>query len=94
MTDQIPDHLLSTFQLVERAYPQGVPPTDYMPLLCVLAEHMCEENLAIVASHWCQDPRSRLNDVLLAKSRKNDTSAVNQRLVDAGLDGWIEEELD
>lgn len=94
MADQIPDHLISTLQLVERAYPQGVPPADYMALLSVLAEHMCEENLAIVASHWGQDPRSRLNDVLLVKSREIDASAVYQRLANAGLDGWIEEEQD
>ena len=92
MNEQTPTHLISTLQLVERAYPQGVPQSDYLALLFVLSEHLCEENLAIVASSWNTSEGSRLNDVLTAKHQQPNADSVIKKLKEAGYDEWSEEE--
>lgn len=92
MNDQAPEHLLSTLQLVERAYPDGVPHTEYLALLFVLSDHMCDGNLAFAATFWNQNEGSRLDDVLAAKHQMPEAGAVLQKLVAAGFVTWIEEE--
>jgi|LakMenEpi03Aug12_release.lakeMendotaPanAssembly.Ray.scaffolds.fasta_scaffold294209_2 hypothetical protein len=92
MSSPTPAHLKTTLELVDRAYPQGVPPEEYLPLLLVLSDHMCEENLALAAAHWSDANGSRLNDVLAAIHQKPDASLVLQKLKIAGLEEWIAEE--
>lgn len=46
MTDDAPEGLASTFLMLRRAYPQGLPNADYMPLLLAIGEEMSERQLA------------------------------------------------
>lgn len=92
MNEKLPPHLQSTLQLVERAYPLGVPKDDYLSLLAVLSEYMCEENLSIVAAFWNESDGSRTNDVLAAKQQLLPTDSVVDRLRAAGFEQWIAEE--
>jgi hypothetical protein len=92
MNEEIPTHLRSTIRLVEKAYPQGVPQGDYLALLFVLSEHLCEENLAIAAAIWCPGDGSRLNDVLAAKNQRPPCDSVIEKLTGAGLQEWLSEE--
>lgn len=87
------DHLESTFELVRRAYPEGVPDEEYLPLLFFLSEYVSDRNLAYVAEHakLAVDRVSYLNDIYLARQQEPDTSMVVARLSDAGLAEWIEE---
>jgi hypothetical protein len=90
----IPEHLQSTVNLVARAYPNGVPGSEYLPLLNVLADHLCDENLAILALLWTQRPGSRLNDVLLAQSSNPVTDEVVAKLSNAGFSEWTDEAVE
>jgi len=92
MNEEIPSHLLSTIRLVEKAYPHGVPQRDYLPLLFVLSEHLCEENLAVAAAFWCLGKGSRLNDVLAAKRQCPPSDSVIAKLTAAGFRDWLSEE--
>lgn len=92
MNNPAPAHLETTLALVRRAYPQGVPVDEYLPLLFVLSEHMCEENLALAAAYWRDAHGSRLNDVLAAIHQKPDATLVFEKLRGAGLEHWIAEE--
>lgn len=92
MSNPTPAHMKTTLELVDRAYPQGVPCEEYLPLLFVLSDHMCEENLALAAAHWSNAQGSRLNDVLAAIHQKPDTALVLRKLKNAGLEVWITEE--
>ena len=92
MPNIVPEHLKSTVALVERAFPEGVQDQDYFPLLSILSEHLCEENLSVLASNWRQVEGSLLNDVFIAKSSKFDVETVYQKLDRAGLSKWLSEE--
>lgn len=92
MDSATPDHLQTTLALVRRAYPYGVPDAEYLPLLFVLSDHMCEENLALAAAHWKGAQGSRLNDVLAAIHQKPDAFLVREKLRDVGLEEWVAEE--
>ena len=44
----VPEHLRPVLATLRRAYPDGVPPGEYLPLLAVLQEDMSARNLALV----------------------------------------------
>ena len=53
--------------LLRTAFPNGVPARDYRPLLAVLWEEYCEENLGIVLAGVPDDePAVIINDVIKA----------------------------
>jgi hypothetical protein len=92
MDNPTPAHLETTLALVRRAYPHGVPIDEYLALLFVLSDHMCEENLAMAASYWRDVDGSRLNDVLTAIHEKPNATLVIEKLRAVGLEHWIAEE--
>lgn len=44
----VPNYLKPELAALRRAYPAGVPPDDYLPLLAVLREELSARNLALV----------------------------------------------
>ena len=99
MRQPIPKHLLSTALFVERAYPNGVPESDYIPLLFILSEHLCDGNLSLLAATWDKhnvnmemSESSHLNDVLLAKSLRPNSDEVMAKMIAVGFDEWAKEE--
>jgi hypothetical protein len=85
------DHLVSTFELVRRAYPDGVPDEEYFPLLFFLSGYLSDRNLA----HFAEQAKlavgrvSYLNDVYRARQEEPEYETVIARLSDAGLAHWI-----
>lgn len=92
MKSEIPDHLTATADMVKRAYPNGIPSDEYFPLLAVLAEHLSNENLAILADSWFPERSYRLNDVLTALTMTTDAENILVRLRAAGFDEWLKED--
>ncbi len=90
--DQILPHIRKTHELVDRAYPEGVPPEDYLALLFVFSEYLCDENLAILAEHVRKDGLSGLNDALKTNEREFDTRRVMPKLEEAGFEAWVAEQ--
>lgn len=90
-SSDLPDHLRGTAELVARAYPHGIPSADYLPLLSLLAEHMSQSNLALLADVWNDRAGSGYNDVLRVLSDPAPSSAVRDRLDAAGFAQWVEQ---
>lgn len=90
-SSDVPDHLRGTAELVARAYPRGIAAADYLPLLSVLAEHMSQSNLALLADTWNDHVGSGYNDVLRVLSDPLPASAVRDRLDAAGFAQWLEQ---
>jgi hypothetical protein len=93
----IPEHLQSTYQMICRAYPDGIPRNEYFPLLAVLAEHMSEECLSDVIGFLPGfDPIVVTNDVakVLSTDRPafGDMERIKERLKGASYGDWLLEE--
>jgi hypothetical protein len=87
------DHLVSTSELVRRAYPDGVPEEEYFPLLFLLSGYLSDRNLADLAEQekLAVGRVSYLNDVYRARQESPENAMVIARLSNAGLAEWIEE---
>jgi hypothetical protein len=87
------DYLVSTFELIDRAYPDGVPDEEYLPLLFFLSEHLSIRTVAYIAEQAkLADLRlSYYNDVLLAMQQRPDHAMVIARLSYVGLAEWVDE---
>lgn len=97
MTTDIPKHLQSTFDLLTRAFGSRIEEPDYLALLALLAEHMCEENIGItVGGRFQRDAVEVMNDLAKVQSVEPPSEAavqaVRSRLETAGLAEWLEEE--
>jgi hypothetical protein len=84
-----PDELLDSYDVLARAYPEGVPDSDYWALLAVLDEDFSNRQLAaLVAAFTGRHPIDVDNDHAAAMSiRKPDPKrvvVVQQRLRVAG----------
>ncbi|CBN56984.1 MULTISPECIES: DUF3349 domain-containing protein [Kamptonema] len=89
----IAPYLLSTYKLIERAFPDGINQEDYLPLLALLYEQMSDRNLAEVVAYYTEkDYYSVLNDVYSVQSSDVLISKVKERLLACGYDDWLQEE--
>lgn len=91
----VPEYLHETFALLSRAFPGGIAEDEYIPLLAVLARHLCDENVAIVAAELTgRDRGIVLNDVYAAQecSESIDVDRVVRRLETAGFREWLSKE--
>ncbi len=91
--NDVPPHLQSTWDLLLRVFPSGVPDGDYLPLLAHLYPHMCDGNLAEVIAAFTGRPDYMVaNDVLRVGAGGHDGSVEYQRLAErlaaAGLEAW------
>ncbi|NJK75810.1 MAG: DUF3349 domain-containing protein [Oscillatoriales cyanobacterium RU_3_3] len=92
----IENYLLSTYKLIERAFPDGVKEEDYLPLLTLLYDEMSDRNLAEVMAHCTgKDYYLVLNDVYAVSSIvARDTEAIaklNEHLLSCGYAEWLAE---
>lgn len=71
MQKTIPAHLVSTYQLLQCAFPQGIEEQEYLPLLSILYEEMSDRSLAQVISEFIgKEYPAVLNDVYRVISRE------------------------
>ncbi|MGC5022648.1 DUF3349 domain-containing protein [Micromonospora sp. DT47] len=91
----LPPYLLPVLEVLQRAYPSGLPARDYLPLLAVLEADLCEGNLAAVVAELIDDETVVIaNDAAAAASLRRpppqEVERVRRRLVSAG---YPEEDL-
>ncbi len=92
----IPAHLQSTFDLLTRAFGDSIEERNYMALLAVLGEHMCEENIRVTVAHrFGRDAERITNDLAKVQSvqapHADSVEDVRSNLDRAGLEDWLRE---
>jgi Protein of unknown function (DUF3349) len=96
MQTTLPLHLRSTYKLIQGAFPNGIEPGAYLPLLALLYEDMSDRNLAEVIAHCTgRDYELVLNDIYRAVSTAQPEpeaiTEVKQRLQKFGYTEWLAE---
>lgn len=96
MQGTIAPHLLSTYRLIKRAFPDGIESVAYLPLLALLYDEMSDRNLAeVVALYTGKDYYIVLNDVYRVRSTDvtelEAIAKVRRRLLACGYEDWLEE---
>jgi hypothetical protein len=98
MQKTIPSHLVSTYQLLQCAFPQGIEPQEYFPLLSILYEQMSDRTLAQVISELTGKEYSIvLNDIYRVGSSTLPTEVetarpgVQQKLMHCNYETWLTE---
>lgn len=92
----ISPHLQSTYKLIQCAFPKGIEPQNYLPLLALLSEEMSDRNLAEVVAYYSgKDYSVVINDVYRLQSINIPTSEaianLKKRLLICGYEQWLEE---
>jgi hypothetical protein len=87
-------HLVSTYQLVQCAFPHGVDEQLYLPLLSILYEQMSDRNLAqVIAELTGRDYHVVLNDVYrvgaIATFSPELIDSVQQKLMGCNYERWL-----
>ncbi|PYC73515.1 hypothetical protein C7C45_06515 [Micromonospora arborensis] len=86
----LPSHLIRELETLRRAYPDGVPGEDYLPLLVVLWPDFSDRNLAAVVAELTQGHPVDVNHdatAAVAGRRRppaSDVERVRERLASAG----------
>jgi hypothetical protein len=100
MQKTIPSHLVSTYQLLQCAFPQGVMEQEYLPLLSLLYEQMSDRSLAqVIAEFTGKAYPVVLNDIyqIGSSAQSPDIKAVlpsiEQKLVQCNYKQWLAEDL-
>ena len=86
-----PDHLRDVVEDLRRAYPDGVPDEDYLPLLAVLATDFSEEGLSMAVAHLTgRHPIDIVNDAAAAQSIRKPSAShaarVREHLIRSGYE--------
>ncbi|GJD16201.1 hypothetical protein RIVM261_011570 [Rivularia sp. IAM M-261] len=97
MQKTIPTHLVSTYQLIKCAFPQGIEEHNYFPLLSLLYEHMSDRSLAqVIAEYTGKDYHVVLNEVYRVGEMEtfsfDVTESVRKKLMNCGYEKWLSEE--
>ena len=80
---ELPDHLRDVVEDLRRAYPDGVPDEDYLPLLAVLATDFSEEGLSMAVAHLTgRHPIDIVNDAAAAQSIRKPSASHAARVRD------------
>ncbi len=92
----ISPHLQSTYKLIQCAFPKGIEPQNYLPLLALLSEEMSDRNLAeVVAYYSSKDYSVVLNDIYRVQSIDIPTTEaidnLKEKLLICGYEQWLEE---
>lgn len=92
MQKTIPTHLVSTYQLLQCAFPQRIEGQEYLPLLSVLYEQMSDRGLAqVVAEFTGREYPAVLNDVYRIGMAEGSFAVeeVKQKLIRCGYEKWL-----
>lgn len=97
MQKTISAHLVSTYQLIQCAFPQGIEEHNYFPLLSLLCEHMSDRSLAqVIAEYTGKNFYVVLNQVYQVREMETFSANVNEsiikKLMDCGYDKWLSKE--
>jgi hypothetical protein len=97
MQKTIPVHLVSTYQLLQCAFPQGIGEQEYFPLLSILYEQMSNRSLAqVIAEFTGKEYPVVLNDVYrvgaaeaFSSTVEEVTDSVKQKLIHCDYEKWL-----
>ncbi|WP_414586678.1 DUF3349 domain-containing protein [Scytonema sp. PCC 10023] len=99
MQKTIPAHLVSTYQLLQCAFPQGIEEQEYIPLLSILYEQMSDRGLAqVIAEFTDREYHAVLNDVYrvgaalpfpLPSEIEEVLNSVKQKLIRCDYEKWL-----
>ncbi len=95
MQKTIPAHLVSTYQLLQCAFPQGIEDQEYLPLLSILYEQMSDRSLAqVIAEFTGREYHAVLNDVYRVGAVETlrvgeVVDSVNQKLMRCNYEKWL-----
>lgn len=96
MQSTIAPYLLSTYQMINCAFPDGIESETYLPLLVLLYDQMSNRSLAgVVAEYTGEDYYVVLNDVYRVCTYVPEPEAiakVRRRLYACGYEKWLEED--
>lgn len=97
MQKTIPAHLVSTYQLLQCAFPQGIEDQEYLPLLSILYEQMSDRSLAqAIVEFTGREYHIVLNDVYhvgaIAAFSAEVRDAIKQKLIHCDYEKWLVEE--
>jgi hypothetical protein len=92
----LPQHLRTTYHLLQAAFPQAIDPGAYLPLLALLGEQLSDRNLAeVVACAFDIDYEYVFNDIYRARSidapSPEAVEKVKQSLLPYGYENWLRE---
>ncbi len=91
-------YLLSTCNLIQRAFADGIDSESYLALLKLLADDMSDRCLAqVIAEYTGKDYYVILNDIYGVQSNYSASQAitkVTERLITFGYEDWLKEDLD
>ena len=94
---EVPSYLREAYEMVTRAYPNGLPKEDYPSLLFILSSNMSERNIGeLMGCCSFKDPIIARNDVAAVLSvrrpSQHDLDRVYSRLKEAGLADWLKDQ--
>jgi hypothetical protein len=97
MSIEIASHLKSTYELINRAFPDGIDTESYFPLLALLESEMSDRNLAETIAYYTKRDYSKiLNDIYAVKSTSipqcEVINKIKTRLLACGYEEWLNEE--
>lgn len=97
MQKTVPVHLVSTYQLLQRAFPNGIDEQEYLPLLAILYKHMSDRSLAqVIAEYSGRDYYVVLNDVYqvgATQAQLSDAAEhIKQKLMACDYEKWLADE--
>ncbi|MGL5940741.1 MAG: DUF3349 domain-containing protein [Waterburya sp.] len=92
-----PVHLVSTYHLLECAFPNGIEEQEYLPLLSILYEQMSDRSLAsAIANFTGKEYYAVLNDVYRVGSAQTMRSevaevlnSIRQKLIHCDYEKWL-----
>jgi hypothetical protein len=100
MQQTVPAYLVSTYQLLQCAFPQGIAEQEYLPLLGILYEQMSDRSLAqVMAEFTGKDYSIVLNDIYrvgsiaLSTEVRATLSSIQQKLMHCNYEQWLTEEF-
>ncbi len=92
----VPLHLVSTFNMLKKAFPKGIDYASYFPVVYLLYDYMSDRNLADIISYFVdKDSSEILNDIYSIKDisvSEVTKLAVYEKLKAAGYDEWKDKE--
>lgn len=87
----LPDYMLESLAVLRRAYPDGIPAADYLPLLATLTRDCSQRGLAqLVGAYTGRHYMSVYNDIgaIQEDTVRRDADRIWQLLLD---NGWVPE---
>jgi len=97
--NEIPDYLAPTYAMVMSAYPDGIPPTDHLPLAALLQQGMSFRGTArMLELLKVMNYHSGYHTALVVASPgagppEVDVARVRQRLLPFGYEKWLAEAI-